>query len=238
MASGKWIDGLEATTPVADAARLALTVRLEVVRDNLTLALRDEEQDPAHVHKLRVATRRARAALDIFADCLPKKMSQRVRKSLRELRHSAGEARDWDVFRAGVIARGREQSEARTPATDLLIGYAAARAEAARVPLEQSRIDSPVAFEKLLGKTISAVKKPGKSKPRTLVDLARPTLGNLLTSLNKAAGRNLREEDNLHQVRIRGKRLRYAMEVFAGCFASPFRGKLYPAVAEATSPTA
>src|SRR5262245_29019767 len=36
--------------------------------------------------------------------------------------------------------------------------------------------------------------------------------------------------EHLHQVRILGKRLRYAMEVFADCFALAFREKLYPLV--------
>src|SRR5207253_2514575 len=36
----------------------------------------------------------------------------------------------------------------------------------------------------------------------------------------------------LHQVRIAGKRLRYAMEVFADCFPPAFRQTIYPAVEE------
>ena len=41
---------------------------------------------------------------------------------------------------------------------------------------------------------------------------------------------NLDDYEHLHQVRILGKRLRYAMEVFADCFALAFREKLYPMV--------
>ena len=83
LASGKWITELKATTPVADAARHVLTVRLEVVRDYLPLALQQADKDPEHVHQLRVGTRRARAALDIFACCLPLKVYNGARKHLR-----------------------------------------------------------------------------------------------------------------------------------------------------------
>ncbi|MBI3465432.1 MAG: CHAD domain-containing protein, partial [Planctomycetes bacterium] len=35
---------------------------------------------------------------------------------------------------------------------------------------------------------------------------------------------------NLHRQRIRAKRLRYAMEVFAGCYPAEFRGGVYKQV--------
>ena len=54
MADGKWITGLTAATPVADAARRVLAVRLEVVRDYLPLALHAAARDPEYVHQLRV----------------------------------------------------------------------------------------------------------------------------------------------------------------------------------------
>ena len=41
---------------------------------------------------------------------------------------------------------------------------------------------------------------------------------------------NLEDYAHLHQVRIAGKRLRYAMEVFADCFSLSFRESLYPRV--------
>src|SRR5580704_16113317 len=98
MADGKWITDLTASTPLVDAARRVLSVRLEVVHDYLPLALHHWKEDPEHVHQLRVGTRRAGAALAIFATCLPGKMHRRLRKHLRQIRRAAGAARDWDVF--------------------------------------------------------------------------------------------------------------------------------------------
>ena len=113
MAGSKWIPDLKATTPVSAAARHVLTVRLEVVRDYLPLALHEADKDPEHVHQLRVATRRARAALDIFACCLPVKVYKAARKQLRNIRRVAEEARDLDVFLTSLTDRtaSRRESE-------------------------------------------------------------------------------------------------------------------------------
>src|SRR5262249_1748466 len=55
-------------------------------------------------------------------------------------------------------------------------------------------------------------------------------LSRLLQELHDAASGDLTDYDHLHQVRIAGKRLRYAMEVFVDCFDPPFKEQLYPAV--------
>ena len=41
---------------------------------------------------------------------------------------------------------------------------------------------------------------------------------------------DLDDYENLHQVRIVGKRLRYAMELFATCFTAPFKDDIYPRI--------
>jgi CHAD domain-containing protein len=232
MAAGKWIDGLTAATPLADAARHALTVRLEVVRDYLPLALHHADDDPEHVHQLRVGTRRARAALDIFAVCLPSKAQRAARRHLRGVRRAAGEARDWDVFLITLSAWGQRQKEPHRAGLDFLTGYGEGRRAAAQGELEAAVAGYPFDFDRLLADTVAAVRKPDDPSLRTLGDLARPLLAGLLKELDEAAGRDLDDYEHLHRVRILGKRLRYAMEVFAGCYAPPFREQLYPAVEE------
>src|SRR5262245_51299342 len=123
MADGKWIQDLRPKTPVADAARHVLTVRLQVVRDHLALALHHADEDPEHVHQLRVGTRRARAAVDIFSCCLSARDYKQARRELRRIRRAAGEARDWDVFLANVSDWGRQQRGRVRRAADSLVGY-------------------------------------------------------------------------------------------------------------------
>ena len=76
MAEGKWIQNLKANTPLADAARHVLTVRLEVVRDALPLALHQADQDAEHVHQLRVSTRRARRRRTSFPAASPRRSTR------------------------------------------------------------------------------------------------------------------------------------------------------------------
>jgi CHAD domain-containing protein len=231
MASGKWISGLTADTPPADAARRVLTVRLELVRDCLPPALFEAEEDPEHVHQLRVATRRARAALDIFADCLPAKVHKRAKRKLRDLRRAAGEARDWDVFLLALAERQRKPAARQRPGLDFLAGHALSQRLVAQERLVEAGDGQPFAFDRLLADTVAAVHKPhDDSAGRDLIDLARPTLGGLLKELEDAAERDLSDYAQLHRVRIAGKRLRYAMEVFADCFEPAFKDDLYPAV--------
>jgi CHAD domain-containing protein len=233
MAGGKWIAGLKDDTPPADAARRVLTVRLELVRDLLTPALHEAGKDTEHVHQLRVATRRARAALDIFANYLPRKAHKRARRQLRDLRRAAGEARDWDVFLLDLAERQRKPPARQRPGLDFLTGYALSRRLAAQEHLLAAGRDQPFASDRLVADTVAAVHQPNEnSAAGKLIDLARPALGALLKELDAAAGRDLHDYAHLHQVRIIGKRLRYAMEVFADCFKAAFKDEVYPAVEE------
>jgi CHAD domain-containing protein len=232
MADGKWIPDLAPKTPLADAARHVLTVRLDVVRHYLPLALHEADRDCEHVHQLRVATRRAGAALRIFSLCVPPKVYDASRKHLRKLRRAAGAARDWDVFLEMLGTWGPGNGTRQRPGLDLLLGYATAQRELAQEHLRAAAADHPFAFDRSIGETLGAIRRPPAGRPRRLIDLARPLLADLLAELDEAAARDLNDYQNVHQVRIAGKRLRYAMEVFADCFAERFRTETYPAIEE------
>src|SRR5215213_8146493 len=110
-ASGKWIDGIGPETAVADAARRSLEVRLAVVANALPLAAHLSEHDIEHVHRLRVATRRAAAALKLYRDWLPRKPARWIKKRLRQIRRAASEIRDLDVLIERLQREGGIQSE-------------------------------------------------------------------------------------------------------------------------------
>jgi CHAD domain-containing protein len=231
LAAGKWIDELTATTAVADAARRVLTLRLQAVSDNLALSLREPEKDTEYVHQLRVATRRARAALDIFRECMAPKAFKRAKRDLRNLRRAAGVARDWDVFLADLTERlAQRPPHRRRAGLDFLTGFALGHRLEAQATLESSVPDS-FARDRHTAELLHSVSMPD-SGATVLVDLARPCLLDRLHDLDQAVSADLTEYVNLHQVRIAGKRLRYAMEVFAGCFDAEFRTVHYAAVEE------
>jgi CHAD domain-containing protein len=230
MADGKWISELSVDMPVAEAARRVLAVRLRVVRERLPLALTEADKDPEHVHQLRVGTRRARAALEIFSLCLPRKTRKRAAKCLKQIRRAAGAARDWDVFKETLTVRLLRARMDHRPGLDFLLGYGTGQRAAAQETLEQTGGLAQADLDELVPDTLAAVRDPDAPDIRTLQDLARPMLLRLVHELETAAGGDLKEYEHLHQVRILGKQLRYAMEVFESCFADPYRDEYYPAV--------
>jgi CHAD domain-containing protein len=229
VADGKWIPDLHPTTPLIEAARRVLEVRLQVVHDHLPPVLTEADRDPEHVHQLRVATRRADAALRIFADCLSRKVYKSARRQLRGLRRAAGAARDWDVFRLALVERGRKAEDRERAGLDFLLGHAGGQRAAAQVCLEASAREQLPHFARLRAETLEAL-RPAENEAATLLDLARPLLAGLHGELEQAVAGDLKDYSQLHQVRITGKRLRYAMEVFADCFEPAFREQLYPRI--------
>jgi CHAD domain-containing protein len=227
MPEGKWIEGLTAETPVADAARSVLHARLKVIDDYLPLAVNKAHEDIEYVHQLRVATRRAGAALKMFDDCLPGKRGKAARKQLRRLRQAASEAREWDVFLEMLDRWSKSRPAADKPGVIMLAGYATARradaqrhlAEAARHGLDTSEL-------------VAAIEAPRPEAPRRLGELSIPLIDGLIDDFDRSVAEDTGDYDHLHRIRIRGKRLRYAMEVVAVCFAPAFRNDMYPTVEE------
>jgi CHAD domain-containing protein len=230
MADGKWIEGLEPETPVVQAARHALAVRLDVVRQRLPQAVYEADADPEYVHQFRVSTRRADAALRIFRSCLPAKVYKKARRRLRRLRRAAGAARDWDVFLAEVLGRLPSQPAAHKPGLDFLAGFATGQRTVAHETLTEEGEAQINDFDAFLAGVVDSVRGADGCADETLLNLARPLLGGRLGCLQEAVGGDLTDYAQLHQVRIAGKRLRYAMEVFAGCFRPSFTDELYPQV--------
>jgi CHAD domain-containing protein len=199
-----------------------------VVRRHLPLAATKPETDVEYVHQLRVGTRRARAALDIFADCVPGKVWKQARKRLRQIRRAAGDARDCDVFQETLRDWSSRRPAKEQPGLDFLHGLVFER----RLRAQQELVE---ADEKGLDRTeiIVSLRAPDKRRgPRQFGEMALPILEAAIADLDDAIVGDSPGYEYLHRVRILGKRLRYAMELFADCFAPPFRQSLYPMVEE------
>jgi CHAD domain-containing protein len=229
--SSKWISGLRGDMPLVDAARRVLEVRLAAVAPHLGMALGSPYADLEHVHQLRVSTRRAVAALDLFERCLPSAIYRSSRRFFRDIRRASGAARDWDVFIGQLPVKLPERSARRQPGVDFLRGYALGHRLAAQRELEEATTDHPESIEQRVEQTVAAVQDPG-ADGRTLGQLGRETLPVLLCQLEDAMVQNLNDYARLHRVRITGKRLRYAMEIFVDCYPPAFRDMLYPMIEE------
>ena len=88
--------GLKAGMHVADAFVVVMHSGLEQFTANLAGLI--HETDPEYLHQARVAVRRLRSALTVFAPALPDPALAPLREALRWLMGVLGPARDWDVF--------------------------------------------------------------------------------------------------------------------------------------------
>jgi CHAD domain-containing protein len=94
----KWIDS-QPEDSAEEVARRALEARLERLWHFLELSVCQPPSETENVHQLRVFTRRSAAAMEIFADWLPRRRGRWMHKQLKRVRKAAGEARDLVVLR-------------------------------------------------------------------------------------------------------------------------------------------
>jgi CHAD domain-containing protein len=102
LASARKIPGLVPDATFREAAANAVEVRAEEV-----FAFRDRVLDITDiegVHDMRVATRRLRAVMEIFAVCFPPHQHRRALNDVKRLADVLGERRDPDVMIDGFEA--------------------------------------------------------------------------------------------------------------------------------------
>lgn len=229
LKSSKWIKGTEPNHPVSVVARLALDERLKRVWYYAKLAAKKPEENIEYVHQLRVSTRRARAAVQLFGDLLPKHRARWLNRTLRALRHAAGDARDLDVLgqRLESIAEQKKNSQLGTVAAQV-----AARRRKAQKPLLQSYQNAKrKGFTKRSRALEKRIRWRSKQAEPTFAEAARTRLAPSVEEFFAAAA-ELSDAAAIHKMRIAGKRLRYAMELLAGAFVESFRTELYPIFSE------
>ena len=94
MASARKVE-LDCEASFAKAAKKAVGVRSKEVFAHSEGVLDLEQVE--RVHDMRVATRRLRAALEIFEPCFPRKRHRKALKEVKVLADALGERRDADV---------------------------------------------------------------------------------------------------------------------------------------------
>ncbi len=208
----KWLHTASAAAPADEVARAALAQRLLAVSYYLKKAIGGGYEAEA-IHQLRVWTRRAAAAIDLFEPGLPRQQRERMLKTLHKLRHVAGQVRDCDVQCQRF--KNNKQSLPKTAVRWLKQSrrHARKRLKNLRQRLRYGdRLRLQIA--KLLAK-IAWPKRRARYSTPPFAALCRQRLAVLTNALFTRAKSNLREFDNLHQLRIAGKQLRYALELAA-----------------------
>jgi CHAD domain-containing protein len=95
VARSRDVPGLDCEEPFALAAARVVEVRAAEVFAHSRGVL--DTGDVERVHDMRVATRRLRAAMEVFAPCFPRKRFRRALKQVKALADALGERRDSDV---------------------------------------------------------------------------------------------------------------------------------------------
>ncbi len=181
--------------------------------------------DPEGVHQMRVATRRLRALVSIFAPLLDGEVRALLQSELRWLQQVLGPARDWDVFTGETLAPLLRALPGELGLEELQDHCKRARAqayEAAHRALAEPRYTRLLLRLALwLGDGGWASRDPDcaaalKGPVRDWSDLVLAQRAGKLAKL----GRKQRKLSHarLHQVRIATKKLRYACEFFRGIY--------------------
>lgn len=186
--------------------------------------LPDRAATPDEVHQLRVAARRLRVAFRLFRRMLPSRDVARFRADLRWFASSLGDVRDLDVytdnFKAYVstvppeqrddlsgyeLYLRRDRSDARNRATAM---FAEPRVAALFDDVARFVAMGPSAGALRRWRSLS-VRDGIRANVRRSVSRVR-RLGNAVTPRSRAT--------ELHELRIKAKRLRYELEFFADVY--------------------
>jgi len=172
--------------------------------------------DPEFLHDLRVATRRARQALRLFASTVGKPEAQELRMELAWVGRLLGEVRDLDVFTVNIEADLRRA--AASPGVRSTVLAALQRQRAPRLGNLREALAS-ARFHDLVSRLRGFAGSDGTDRGG-----AREAAGSLsrrqarkLARLVEREGDTV-EDAQLHRIRIAFKKLRYTLEFFADLF--------------------
>lgn len=215
-----------AATTAEDAFLRAVGHLLEVARQQS--ARIGHGRGPEAVHQTRVALRRLRSVLRVFRTATDCDALRDLDARFRDVLAVLGPARDWDVFLAGT---GRDIAEAfpGEKRIEALLRAAEARRHDGYAAIS-AMLEAP-AWRRLLIEAIGVLLR------RPWREGAGEEAGQALDAPVRAFGRGILERrwhrvrraghafealsaEELHELRLDGKRLRYAAEVFAPVFGA------------------
>jgi CHAD domain-containing protein len=165
--------------------------------------------DPESLHQLRVAGRRLRVFLSVAHHHVDGEWASEITEGMRELGRASNEARDIDILLDNLRGEIR-----RLDLRDQAAGAALMRRlEEDRRELQKALVallDSP-GHQRVLDRLALPVVPSAESAPRKLDRLAARELRRLVGRVRRLGKRPT--DDELHSLRIKVKRVRYAAEL-------------------------
>jgi CHAD domain-containing protein len=220
---------LDCGAPAPQAIQLVLRNRLEEM-----CALRDRAldwSDPEGVHNMRVASRRLRSALADFKPYLYR--GTLPRGQLKMIAAALGAVRDEDVSLLALESVKTKVDERVAAGIEAIADERRQRRLQGRAALEQAiRKEAIVEFQKeFLARVETAVRISGETsrskaaqKKHTFRQVGVGVITNRLRDLSGGSEciYDPTRMKELHRLRILAKRSRYAVELFAPCWAEEF----------------
>lgn len=211
----------ESTAGDVVSRALALSVIRLVLHDPVIRL----DADPEGVHQARVATRRLRSDLRTFRSLVRSEFASGLRGELGWLAAALGAVRDGDVLLERLRRRVSElPDEEHGAAAAVVASLEAARADAQRRLLETLESKR---YVELLSALVAAANAPA------LRSRASAPAGDVVPALLRKPWHRLEKhvsslgesptDDELHEARIRAKRVRYAAEATAPVVGKPAR---------------
>jgi len=227
---GKHIEGLDCSAPAEDMIRHVLRAQLAAMCALQKQAL--NWTDPEGVHDMRVRSRRLRSAIADFEPYLRKARLPLTR--LRSIARSLGDVRDEDVALAALEKLTAETHGAVAQGLEILINERQLRRDKARSELNKTIRRSALA--ELQEEFESRLSRPTPSAEKFLAQTEAPpapTFRSIGPRVIRARLKDFRaasphiyfpsDHKELHELRILTKGLRYAVELFAGCWGQDMK---------------
>jgi CHAD domain-containing protein len=95
MAKSRDVQGLRCEDPFGTVAAQVVSVRADELLEHSEGVL--DTTDIERVHDMRVASRRLRAAMEVFEPCFPRKRFRAALREVKAIADALGERRDCDV---------------------------------------------------------------------------------------------------------------------------------------------
>jgi CHAD domain-containing protein len=191
------------------------------------------EKDIEYIHRMRVATRRLRSAMEVFSDCLPAKKVSNWQGHIRHLTRALGEARDTDVqldlllkLEAGVEDRAFRPGLHRLA---LRLGQKRQKLQA-KVLEAVDELETSTVLEQMENRLTPVAKVSGKVEGSDPL-LYQRSYDSISRRLDEMFSFEVyvqmpEYKKELHMMRIAAKRLRYTLEIFAPLYPDKLKSYL------------
>ncbi|MCP3391388.1 CHAD domain-containing protein [Bradyrhizobium sp. CCGB12] len=206
----------EAFATIAHSTLRQITANADPVRD----------MDAEGVHQMRVGLRRLRAAISLFADILPRASTARIKAELKWLTGELAPAREIDVFLTESIQPITAQDVPRRGARAMRKRFSGQRTTAFRHA--RDAVMSP-RYRRLLIDLIEWIEaaRPHADDDRSIAAYAAELLDRRTRKARKQ-GKRLTDLEPMqrHKLRIKIKKIRYAVDFFESLYDDRDRKEL------------